>query len=81
MDLLCGKWTGQIQAGGGGLAGCLGAWYDPIGERLSVGWDTDNRTALRVRKEGDRTGQELPQKLLRVVGGRPVLYASQILLS
>lgn len=59
MDLLYEKWTGQIQAGGGGLAGCLGVWYDLIGERLSVGQDTDDRTALRVRKEGDRTGQEL----------------------
>lgn len=58
--MLCGKWTGQIQAGGGELAGCLGVWYDLIGDRLSVGRDTDNRTALRVRKEGDRAGQELP---------------------
>lgn len=33
-----------------GLAGCLGAWYVPIGERLSVVWDIDDRTALRVRK-------------------------------
>lgn len=58
-----------------GLAGCLGAWYVPIGERLSVVWDIDDRTALRVRKEGESSGEEL----LRVVSGRPALYASQIL--
>lgn len=65
VDLSYGRGTGLMQAGG---RDWMGAWCHPWREWLNLGQGTEERPALRVRKEGESAGQGLCYELLSMVG-------------